>query len=116
MRRGGTLQFTGGVREFFSLAPFHNMQLENFRAALDAPGEWFLARDGTLSYLPAPRRDSSDKAEAWAPVAAQWLIVKGDPAKEQFVEKLAFPRADASADRATRCRRKACITARPSPG
>lgn len=85
----GTLQFTGGVREFFSLAPFHNMHLENFRAALDAPGEWFLARDGTLSYIPRPGETPS-KAQAWAPVAPQWLIVKGDAAKEKFVEKLTF--------------------------
>ena len=28
--------------------------LENFRAALDAPGEWFLSRDGTLTYKPLP--------------------------------------------------------------
>jgi hypothetical protein len=85
----GTLQFTGGVREFFSLAPFHNMHLENFRAALDAPGEWFLARDGTVSYIPRPG-ETPENAEVWAPVAAQWLVIKGDPANEQFVEKLAF--------------------------
>lgn len=85
----GVLQFTGGVREFFSLAPFHNMRLENFRAALDAPGEWFLARDGTLSYIPRPG-ETIEKVEAWAPVAPQWLIVKGDAAREQFVEKLTF--------------------------
>ena len=85
----GVFQFTGGVREFFSLAPFHNMHVENFRAALDAPGEWFLARDGTLSYLPRPG-EKLENADIWAPVAEQWLIVKGDPAKEQFVEKLTF--------------------------
>ena len=28
--------------------------LENFRGALDAAGEWFLARDGTLYYKPRP--------------------------------------------------------------
>ena len=41
--------------------------LENFRAALDAPGEWFLARDGTLSYMPLPGEDMTT-AEVVAPV------------------------------------------------
>ena len=31
--------------------------LENFLGALDAPGEWFLARDGTLYYHPLPGED-----------------------------------------------------------
>ncbi len=31
--------------------------LENFRAALDSPGEWFLDRDGWLYYLPRPGED-----------------------------------------------------------
>ena len=42
--------------------------LENFFRALDAPGEWFLARDGTLSYLPRPGEDMT-KADVVAPVA-----------------------------------------------
>ena len=37
-------------------------------AALDAEGEWFLARDGTLLYKPMPGEDMS-KAEVIAPVA-----------------------------------------------
>jgi hypothetical protein len=81
----GTLQFTGPLRgPFFSLAPFHNLQLENYRAALDAPGEWFLARDGTLSYL------GDEPREVWAPVAPQWLVLRGEAGKNAFVEKLAF--------------------------
>ena len=41
------------------------------RAALDAPGEWFLARDGTLSYIP---RKGETVADVWAPVAPQWIV------------------------------------------
>jgi hypothetical protein len=86
----GTLQFTAGLhRAFFSLEPYHNVRLENFRAALDAPGEWFLALDGTLSYLPRPG-ETPDKADAWAPMAAQWLVLKGDAEKDAPVEKLTF--------------------------
>ncbi|MEK0448646.1 MAG: hypothetical protein RL088_914 [Verrucomicrobiota bacterium] len=81
----GTLQFTGPLRgPFFSLAPFHNMRLENYRAALDEKGEWFLARDGTLSYM------GDEPKEAVAPVAPQWLIIRGDAKAEKLVRGLAF--------------------------
>jgi hypothetical protein len=84
----GTLQFTGPLqRSFFSLAPFHNLRLENYRAALDAPGEWFLAHDGTLSYLP---RKGETVTDVWAPVAPQWIVLRGDPTKSELVSKLTF--------------------------
>lgn len=85
----GTLQFTGGQRDFFSLEPYHRMHFENFRGALDAAGEWFLSRDGTLSYKPRPG-ETLEQAKIEAPVASQWLLFKGDATKEQFVEKIAF--------------------------
>ena len=85
----GTLQFTGGVRNFFELEPWHRLHFENYRAALDAPGEWFLARDGTLSYIPRPG-EKPDSASAWAPVATQWLAIKGEPEKDRFVTGLSF--------------------------
>ncbi|MDR3400937.1 MAG: right-handed parallel beta-helix repeat-containing protein [Chthoniobacter sp.] len=77
----GTLQFTGGVRNFFSLEPFHRLYFENLRAALTDPGDWFLARNGTLSYKPRVG-EKPETADAWAPVATQWLLFKGDPAKD----------------------------------
>jgi hypothetical protein len=84
----GTLQFTGPLqRSFFSLAPFHNMRLENYRAALDAPGEWFLAHDGTLSYIP---RKGETVTDVWAPGAPQWVVLRGDATKNEFVSKLTF--------------------------
>ena len=46
----------GAPWPFFQWGPDQRYHLENFRAALDAPGEWFLDRDGTLSYHPAARR------------------------------------------------------------
>jgi parallel beta helix pectate lyase-like protein len=77
----GVLQFTGGQRAFFTLAPYHRLHFENLRAALDAPGEWFLARDGTLFYKPRVG-EKPDTADTWAPVAMQWMIFKGEPAAE----------------------------------
>ncbi len=84
----GTLQFTGPLqRAFFSLAPFHNMRLENFRAALDAPGEWFLDRAGTLSYIP---RKGETVRDVQAPVAPQWIALRGDMAKNELVGGITF--------------------------
>ena len=63
--------------------------VENFRAALDAPGEWFLDRDGTLSYIPLPDEDMT-KAEVVAPAVSELVRLAGDPAKGQFVEHVAL--------------------------
>lgn len=86
----GTLQFTAGLhRAFFSLEAFHNVVVENHRAALDAPGEWFLALDGTLTYLPRPG-EKIESIDARAPSAAGWLAFKGSAEKDEHVEKLRF--------------------------
>ena len=86
----GTLQFTGGTRAFFSLEPFHRLYFENFRGALDAPGEWFLAKDGTLFYLPR-EGENPETAVGELPVAPQWIVIKGDPAQDEtLVRDLTF--------------------------
>ncbi len=86
----GTLQFTGGTRAFFSLEPFHRMYFENFRAALDTPGEWFLGKDGTLFYIPRPG-EKPETAIGEIPTPPQWIVIKGDPAQDEtLVRDLTF--------------------------
>jgi len=63
--------------------------LENFLGALDAPGEWFLARNGTFYYRPLPDEDMT-KAKVVAPVAERFLLIQGDPAAEKYVEHVRF--------------------------
>ncbi len=63
--------------------------LENFIGALDAEGEWFLARDGRLYYKPLPDEDMS-KAQVVAPVAEKFLVLEGDAAGGKFVEHVTF--------------------------
>jgi len=63
--------------------------LENYRAALDVPGEWFLSRSGTLYYMPLPGEDMS-KALVVAPRAEKFLVLRGDPTAGKFVEHIAF--------------------------
>jgi len=59
--------------------------LENFKAALDAPGEWYLDRNGTLYYKPLPGQDMS-KARVVAPLAGKLVVFQGQPENERFVE------------------------------
>ncbi|MGW8257912.1 MAG: right-handed parallel beta-helix repeat-containing protein [Thermoguttaceae bacterium] len=62
--------------------------LENFKAALDAPGEWFLDRNGDLFYMPLPGEDMA-KAEIIAPVlASEFIRFDGHPQNNRCVEHI----------------------------
>lgn len=50
--------------------------LENHRAFLDQPGEWFLAPDGLLTYKPLPG-EKPESTEATAPRIEQLVILRG---------------------------------------
>ena len=73
--------------QFQWLDPKQRYHLENFKEALDAPGEWFLDRDGTLYYRPLPGEDPAT-AEVVAPVADQFILIQGKP--DRKVEHVAF--------------------------
>ncbi len=61
--------------------------LENVRSALDQPGEWFLSKNGLLTYKPLPGEDPAE-SEAIAPVANQLLVLRGQP--DRPVQHLTF--------------------------
>jgi hypothetical protein len=63
------------------------MVIENLPGLLDEPGEWFLARDGRLSYLPRPGEDIA-AVRGIIPVAEKLLIIAGTAASP--VRHLAF--------------------------
>jgi hypothetical protein len=63
--------------------------LENFKAALDESGEWFLGRDGTLLYKPLPGEEMT-KAEVVAPVATKLVLFQGQPEAGKFIEHVTF--------------------------
>lgn len=54
--------------------------IENCKAACDAPGEWFVGRDGTLTYRPLPGQDMA-KAQVVAPVSERFILIQGTTAK-----------------------------------
>lgn len=64
--------------------------IENTRAALDAPGEWFLDRaTERLYYKPLPGEDPS-RVTAVLPRLGQVLLIKGDPQAGLTVDNIRF--------------------------
>lgn len=51
--------------------------IENFPAALDEPGEFFLSRAGELRYRPRPGEDPAT-TEVHVPIAEQLVIIRGE--------------------------------------
>jgi len=58
--------------------------LENFKSALDAPGEWFLDRNGVLFYKPQQGQDMT-RAKVVAPVLEKFVVFAGDPSAGKLV-------------------------------
>ncbi len=63
--------------------------LENYAAALDEPGEFYLAPGGQLSYLPRDG-ESMDDADFTIPVCEKLVVIRGNSANDQFVDGLEF--------------------------
>lgn len=61
---------------FFTYTQNERYFLENYREALDVPGEWFLDRDNTLYYKPLPEEDLKT-TEVVAPLADTFLHFLG---------------------------------------
>jgi hypothetical protein len=75
--KDSTVFFTGPSQyPFLNFGPNQPYHIENYFAALDAPGEWFQALDDTVWYKPRPGEDMST-AEVIAPLRSQFLTVDG---------------------------------------
>jgi hypothetical protein len=83
----GKIQFTGTSRDFFSSHAPPRLRFENYLAAMDEPGEWFLEKNGLLHYIPQPGETPAETAVT-APVATQWLVFKGQPEQGKLVENV----------------------------
>ena len=84
--RSNTLITEGtGMKPWNAWRKNSRFHLENFGAALDAPDEWFLDRDGTLYYMPAAETNMR-RARIVAPLIDKFIIVQGVPAEKKFVK------------------------------
>lgn len=63
--------------------------LENYRAALDTPGEWFLDRRGVLYYMPRPG-ESIESVDVVAPVCERFIQLSGKGDGDQRVRHVQF--------------------------
>ena len=88
--KSGLVVLTGPAPwPFFQWGPDQRYHIENVRAALDEPGEWFIDHDDTLLYKPMPG-ESIDQARVVAPTVDSFIEIKGDPDKGTRVENLSF--------------------------
>ncbi|HTN06520.1 right-handed parallel beta-helix repeat-containing protein [Agriterribacter sp.] len=63
--------------------------IENIRSALDAPGEWFLDRSGTLYYRPQPG-ETIEGTTAMAPLLDKFVTISGDAKTGKKVTDIRF--------------------------
>ncbi|WP_395749820.1 right-handed parallel beta-helix repeat-containing protein [Prosthecobacter sp.] len=73
---------------FVEFEPDQRWWVENYRAALDSPGEWFLDKTaGEVLYFPLPGEDMT-KATVIAPVTEKFISIKG--ARDVRFEGISF--------------------------
>ena len=79
----------GGMKPWNRWDEKSTVTLENARAFLDEPGEWFLDRQQRLFYKPRPG-ESLESAELIAPVCDERLTIRGEPAAGRFCDHVSF--------------------------
>ncbi len=78
-----------GMKPWNRLDPKTRFTIENYRAALDSPGEWFLEKNGDLFYYPAEGQNPNQSA-IFAPVVQRFIELKGNPETGEKVEHIGF--------------------------
>jgi hypothetical protein len=78
-----------GMAPWISIDNKTRYYVENFRGALDFPGEWFLARDGYLYYIPC-EGETVDNIECIVPVAEKFMEISGDGKTGRRIENVRF--------------------------
>ena len=84
--KSALISYGAGMWPFNAWRPNTRFHLENYKAALDAPGEWFLDRDGTLTYIARPGEKITDVIASTK--LERFILVEGHPEKAQFVEHI----------------------------
>ena len=72
--------------------PINNKSLyvvENYRGALDAPGEWFLKHDGYLYYIPLAG-ETAEHTECVVPLINKFVVIEGEQTTGKHVGHIRF--------------------------
>lgn len=85
-----------GMKPWNSLDKQTRYFVDNYKGALDAPGEWFLERSGYLYYIPLPG-ETPENTEIYAPVISEFIRIRGESVNRKVsnisFENLAFEMA-----------------------
>jgi len=90
VRESSSVYITGeGMKPWNPINNKSRYLVENYKAALDAPGEWFLDRSGYLWYIPL-EGETIGNTTFHIPVIKEFISVQGDPASGKKAENLRF--------------------------
>jgi hypothetical protein len=78
-----------GMKPWNQWVPGQRFILEQYAAALDTLGEWFLSQNGRLTYIPLPG-ETPENSMVMAPVLEKFIIIRGDLDHNNPVEHLYF--------------------------
>lgn len=78
-----------GMKPWNSLDKQTRYTVENFRAALDTVGEWYVERNGDLLYIPA-EGENPNQMKIYAPVTERFVTLLGNEQTGKKVEHIRF--------------------------
>ena len=79
----------GGMKPWNPINNKSRYYIENFKAALDAPGEWYLDRSGYLYYMPLTG-ETIENTSFFAPVIREFISIRGNAQTGRKVENIVF--------------------------
>ncbi|GAA3647139.1 right-handed parallel beta-helix repeat-containing protein [Flavivirga jejuensis] len=78
-----------GMKPWNQIKKGGRIVFENYKAALDTPGEWFLSKKGILYYVPRPN-ETLENTTVVAPVLEQLVLIKGNALQDNYVKNIHF--------------------------
>jgi hypothetical protein len=89
-RKSSAIYLAGsGMKPWNSLDTQTRWYADNFMGALDAPGEWFLNRDGYLYYIPEEGQVISNTTFV-VPVIKEFISINGEQDGKKLAENIRF--------------------------
>lgn len=89
-KEGSSIYIAGeGMKPWNPINNKSRYLVENFKAALDVPGEWFLDRDGYLWYIPL-EGETIENTTFHIPVIKEFISIQGDHLSGKKVENVKF--------------------------
>lgn len=78
-----------GMKPWNSLDKQTRFTIENYKAALDTCGEWYLERSGTLYYMPREGENIAS-TKVYAPLTDRFIVFEGNKTNGQKVQNIRF--------------------------